>query len=143
MISGRGIKGTTSDRSGVPSPSVNHVALSSSRERRASGRNTERCTSVRRKYSATLTVTVLFLLAGCTDEPRPWEDISGSRVRDLTNEEVVEIERAEQKLIKTCMKDEGFPYWEFPVAGIDERKSGNYVIESVRWAEAYGYGREF
>lgn len=98
---------------------------------------------MRRKYSATITVTVLFLLAGCADEPRPWEDISGSRVRDLTNEEVVEIERAEQKLIKTCMRDEGFPYWEFPVPGIDERKSGNYVIESVRWAEAYGYGRKF
>ncbi|WP_328688072.1 hypothetical protein OHA74_53320 [Streptomyces phaeochromogenes] len=90
-----------------------------------------------------LAVTVLFLLAGCADEPRPWEDISGSGVRDLANEEVVEIERAEQELIKTCMRDEGLPYWEFPVPGIDERKSGNYVIESVRWAKAYGYGREF
>ncbi|MFD5568926.1 hypothetical protein [Streptomyces cadmiisoli] len=98
---------------------------------------------MRRKYSATLTLAILFLLAGCADEPRPWEDISGSRVRDLTNEEVVEIERAEQKLIKTCMRDKGFPYWEFPVPSIDERKSGNYVIESVRWAKMYGYGREF
>ncbi|MFJ4648965.1 hypothetical protein ACIP6Q_36375 [Streptomyces bobili] len=88
-------------------------------------------------------VTVLFLLAGCADEPRPWEGISGSQVRDLTNEEVVEIERAEQKLIKACMKDKGFPYWEFPVPSVDERKSGNYVIESVRWAKEYGYGREF
>ncbi|MGW0828541.1 hypothetical protein [Streptomyces sp. NPDC002845] len=98
---------------------------------------------MRRKYSAMLTATVLCLLAGCADEPRPWEEISHSRVRDLTNEEVVEIERAEQKLIKACMTNEGFPYWEFPVPSVDERKSGNYVIESVRWAEAYGYGREF
>ncbi|MFF0682919.1 hypothetical protein ACFYVW_30640 [Streptomyces tendae] len=98
---------------------------------------------MKRKYSAMFTLTVLFLLAGCADEPRPWEDISGSEVRDLTNEEVVEIERAEQKLIKTCMRDEGFPYWEFPVPGIDERKLGNYVIESVQWAKMYGYGRGF
>lgn len=64
-------------------------------------------------------------------------------MRDLSNEEVVEIERAEQKLIRTCMREHGFPYWEFPVPGIDERKSGNYVIDSVRWAKEYGYGRKF
>ncbi|BFO18521.1 hypothetical protein SHKM778_49090 [Streptomyces sp. KM77-8] len=98
---------------------------------------------MRRKYAATLTVTVLLLLAGCADEPRPWEDISGAEMRDLSNEEVVEIERAEQKLIRTCMREHGFPYWEFPVPGIDERKSGNYVIDSVRWAKEYGYGRKF
>ncbi|MFG3322450.1 hypothetical protein ACGF3J_30765 [Streptomyces sp. NPDC048171] len=98
---------------------------------------------MRRKYSATFTLTALFLLAGCADEPRPWEEISDSKVRDLTNEEVVKIERAEQKLIKTCMRDEGLPYWEFPVPSVDERKSGNYVIESVRWAKKYGYGRGF
>lgn len=72
---------------------------------------------------------------------RQIDSVSG--VRDLTNEEVVEIERAEQKLIKTCMRDRGLPYWEFPVPSIDERKSGNYAIESVRWAKAYGCGREF
>ncbi|MEZ7157249.1 hypothetical protein OIE82_16070 [Streptomyces althioticus] len=100
---------------------------------------------MRRKYGATLAVTVLLLLAGCAEEPqpRPWEAVADATVRDLTNEEAVEIERAEQRLIRTCMRDKGFPYWEFPVIGVDEQKSGNYVIESVRWARTYGYGREF
>ncbi|MDT6986613.1 hypothetical protein ACFSUJ_18380 [Streptomyces lusitanus] len=100
---------------------------------------------MRRKYGVTLTLTVSLLLAGCAEEPepRPWEAVAGATVRDLTSEEAVEIERAEQKLVAACMKDHGLPYWEFPVPGVDERKSGNYVVESVRWARTYGYGRGF
>ncbi|MDQ0605798.1 hypothetical protein QF037_010231 [Streptomyces canus] len=69
--------------------------------------------------------------------------VADAKLRDLTVEDEIEVERAEQRLVKACMAEQGFPYWEFPVPGVDERRAGRYVTDDVRWAKKYGYGRLF
>ncbi|MFI2780738.1 hypothetical protein [Streptomyces sp. ALB3] len=69
--------------------------------------------------------------------------IPDSELRDLTAPEEMEIEYAEYALVKKCMENEGFSYWVGPVAGVDARKAGRYVIDDIAWAEKYGYGRPF
>ncbi|MDQ0775269.1 hypothetical protein QF026_003735 [Streptomyces aurantiacus] len=69
--------------------------------------------------------------------------VAAAELRDLTVEEEIEVERAEQKLLKACMAEKGFPYWEIPVPVVDERRAGLYVMDDVRWAKKYGYGRVF
>ncbi|MCX2184070.1 hypothetical protein KV205_26565 [Streptomyces sp. SKN60] len=99
---------------------------------------------MRRKASATLLLMATLCSAtGCADGPPAWESVSDTEVRDLTLPEAIEIERAEQKLIKQCMDGRHLPYWEFPVPSVDERKNGSFVIDDVRWAAKYGYGRVF
>ncbi|MGW0828338.1 hypothetical protein [Streptomyces sp. NPDC002845] len=66
-----------------------------------------------------------------------------ARIRDLTLAEEVEIDRAEDGLVRQCMQRRGFRYWPSPVAGVAERKVGGYVIDDVDWARRYGYGRLF
>ncbi|MGW7278055.1 hypothetical protein ACWGIV_07035 [Streptomyces sp. NPDC054844] len=97
---------------------------------------------------------VLCLTAGCetgsgspTGTERPHQEKAaaepGTPVRDLTAAEEVEIDRAEEELVRRCMRREGFHYWAGPVAGIAERKAGGYVVDDVEWARRYGYGRSF
>lgn len=69
--------------------------------------------------------------------------VSDAGIRDLTVREEIEVERAEERLVKKCMEAKGHPYQELPVPGVDERKAGRYVTDDVGWAEKYGYGRDF
>ncbi|MGV9580522.1 hypothetical protein ACWDRZ_28165 [Streptomyces sp. NPDC003509] len=99
---------------------------------------------MRRKACVLLLLMATVLgAAGCADEPPAWEAVSDAEVRDLTLAEGIRIERAEQKLIKVCMERHHLRYWEFPVPDVDERKKDSFVIDDVRWAEEYGYGRVF
>ncbi|MFE7751993.1 hypothetical protein [Streptomyces sp. NPDC057428] len=94
------------------------------------------------------------LTAGCSAGPAatanseapPKRDtvaISDRELRDLTIPEEIEIEYAEYALVKECMENKGFSYWVGPVAGVDARKAGRYVIDDVAWAKKCGYGRPF
>lgn len=74
---------------------------------------------------------------------RPAAGEPAGGLRDLTRAEEAAIDRAEEVLVKKCMKDKGLPYWTSRVAGADERKSGRYVNDDVAWARAYGLGRSF
>ncbi|MGW2117533.1 hypothetical protein [Streptomyces zhihengii] len=98
-------------------------------------------------------VLLLCLTAGCgggqgerADAARPSQGEAAppdTRLRDLTPAEEVEIDRAEDRLVQRCMEREGFRYWPGPVAGVEERKTGRYVVDDVDWARRYGYGRTF
>lgn len=81
-------------------------------------------------------------VAGCSPQTQR-QTPPPSDVRDLTVQEEIDVERAEQRLVKACMKRKGYPYWEMPVPGVDERKVGGYVTDDVAWAKKYGYGRFF
>ncbi|MFJ5264849.1 hypothetical protein ACIQAC_30750 [Streptomyces sp. NPDC088387] len=81
-------------------------------------------------------------VTGCGAEAEQ-RTVSDAQVRDLTVQEEIETERAEERLVKECMEEKGHPYWESPISGIDERKAGRYITDNVEWAEKYGYGRVF
>ncbi|MEV0779570.1 hypothetical protein [Streptomyces sp. NPDC050428] len=107
------------------------------------------------KVKSSVLLSVAFiacLAAGCvvgsenpkeTEQPRKGEavDVAGERVRDLTVAEEIEIDRAERELVEKCMERQGHPYWPVPVAGVEQRKVGVYVVDDVDWARRYGYGR--
>ncbi|MER5551677.1 hypothetical protein ABT001_08345 [Streptomyces sp. NPDC002793] len=110
---------------------------------------------MRRTFSVSVAAVVAACVtAGCgaaTDgaarspkPPRPdTVTIADSELRDLTVPEEMEIEYAEYALVKKCMEDQGFSYWVGPVASVDARKAGRYVIDDIGWAKKYGYGRPF
>ncbi|WP_410534709.1 hypothetical protein [Streptomyces sp. KL2] len=110
---------------------------------------------MRVKKTVLLSIALTSCLAtGCTTEngrptdmARPNQEKAaaepGTPVRDLTVAEEVEIDRAEEVLVRQCMQSQGFRYWPGPVAGIAERKAGGYVVDDVNWARRYGYGRSF
>ncbi|MEU9732102.1 hypothetical protein [Streptomyces sp. NPDC048002] len=91
------------------------------------------------------TVFLMCLTAGCAAGSGERPDAAGPSTppRDLTLAEEVEIDRAEDVLVRRCMQRQGFRYWPGPVAGVDERKAGRYVVDDVGWARRYGYGRPF
>ncbi|MBT2376034.1 hypothetical protein J7E90_01285 [Streptomyces sp. ISL-111] len=110
---------------------------------------------MRRTFSVSVAaVAAACITAGCgagtdfaTDAAEPSKGdtvaISDSQLRDLTISEEMEIEYAEYALVKRCMEDKGFSYWVGPVASVDARKAGRYVIDDIAWAKKYGYGRPF
>ncbi|WP_322983902.1 hypothetical protein [Streptomyces sp. S584] len=110
---------------------------------------------MRRTFSISVAaVAAACITAGCgagtdatTNSPKPSKrdtvTISDSELRDLTVPEEMEIEYAEYALVKECMENKGFSYWVGPVASVDARKAGRYVIDDIAWAKKYGYGRPF
>lgn len=79
-----------------------------------------------------LTAVVLALgaLAGCASAP----------VRELTGAERIQLDQAEQRLIRTCMARQGFPYWVRAPLTADEQRVFGFVVDDVGWARRYGYG---
>jgi hypothetical protein len=111
---------------------------------------------MRRKFLVTVAAvatacTVGGCGAGAEDDPvkfsavhrRALSAVSHEKLRDLTVQEEIEIERAESALVKDCMEQKGFRYWLGPFISADARKAGGYVIDDVAWAQKYGYGRPF
>lgn len=110
---------------------------------------------MRRKFSISVAVVAAACItAGCgagadgttNSAKRPKGDtvaISDSDLRDLTVPEEMEVEYAENTLVKGCMENKGFKYWARPVASVDARKANRYVNDDVAWAKKYGYGRPF
>jgi hypothetical protein len=108
---------------------------------------------MRRAISSACTATVIVTLAaaGCTtdtgdrsDTARPQRGTAAEGavhpVRELTDAEMVLIERAEQLLVGACVEKAGFKYWPAPVMSVEERRSRGYVLSDVDWARKYGYG---
>ncbi|MFE9681923.1 hypothetical protein [Streptomyces sp. NPDC006285] len=96
----------------------------------------------KKTFAAAAVTAVVCCLAGCGSQAQQGS-VPDAGVRDLTVQEEIAIERAEQRLVKECMAERGHPYWEFPVPGVDERRAGRYVTDDVEWARKYGYGRVF
>lgn len=61
-------------------------------------------------------------------------------LRELTDAERIELQRAEQLLAKTCMEKAGFRYWLGPLPTVDDLAGSGYVLTDVAWAREHGYG---
>ncbi|MFI1952496.1 hypothetical protein ACH437_11680 [Streptomyces xinghaiensis] len=68
---------------------------------------------------------------------------AGTMPRELTPAEQAVVERGEERLIESCMREKGFRYWAGRVAGAAERQGHGYVLHDVDWAERHGYGGRF
>ncbi|MFI7019519.1 hypothetical protein [Streptomyces sp. NPDC050164] len=101
--------------------------------------------------ACTATVIVTLAVAGCTTTTNEQSDSARTQqgaaaegaagpVRELTDAEVILIERAEQLLVRKCVEKEGFRYWLTPVTSVEERQSRGFVLSDVDWARTYGYG---
>ncbi|KOG31371.1 hypothetical protein [Streptomyces resistomycificus] len=60
--------------------------------------------------------------------------------RELTDAEQILVQRAEARLVKTCMESKGFKYWAWSPLTVDDLKGGGYVLTDVTWAKKNGYG---
>ncbi|NEA98876.1 hypothetical protein [Streptomyces sp. SID13726] len=60
--------------------------------------------------------------------------------RELTTEERLLIERAEQTLVERCMAAGGFRFWPTPAVSAAERQGHGYVLDDIHWARTHGYG---
>lgn len=97
---------------------------------------------MRRTVVTLLVVTTLGTgVAGC-DVVTHTEKASRDRVdaRPLTDAEQLRVADAQQRLIRDCMKDKGFPYWEAQRLSLEESRSLGYVSDDVVWAREHGYG---
>lgn len=65
---------------------------------------------------------------------------AGDDNRELTDAEQILVERAEARLVKTCMEGKGFRYWARSVLTVDDLKGGGYVLTDLTWARKHGYG---
>src|SRR4051812_27759853 len=103
----------------------------------------------RRSHKKWLSIAVL-ACAG-TLAVAAWTWIPGSRgtagqdgpaVRRPTSAEVETLHRAEQLLVRDCMKRQGFRYWPTPLRPSPDFRDFPYVVDDVAWAKAHGYGRD-
>lgn len=63
-------------------------------------------------------------------------------VRRPTTAELETLHRAEQLLIRTCMKQQGFLYWPVPRLPAPDFRDFPYVVDDIAWAKVHGYGRD-
>ncbi|WP_032763920.1 hypothetical protein [Streptomyces sp. CNS654] len=108
---------------------------------------------MKRAFAAACTAAsiVVGAVAGCTTDGNGPSAQDGSQrdtastnamgeARELTDAEQILVQRAEQLLVKKCMKSEGFRYWVGPLPTVDDLKGGGYVVTDVAWAKKHGYG---
>ncbi|MER6098643.1 hypothetical protein ABT154_22875 [Streptomyces sp. NPDC001728] len=50
------------------------------------------------------------------------------------------LDRADQLLVKRCMRGRGIPYWTVPRLSEEESRGVGYVLDDVAWAREHGYG---
>ncbi|MEV4040437.1 hypothetical protein [Streptomyces umbrinus] len=65
---------------------------------------------------------------------------SAGGARQLTDAEELRISDAQQRLIGTCMRRQGFKYWEAERLSLEESRTLGYVLDDVGWARKHGYG---
>jgi hypothetical protein len=84
------------------------------------------------------------VLTGCADTentPRPAVDLPAAQTNaPLTDAEQLRISDAQQRLIGTCMRRQGFEFWEAERLSLAESRTLGYVLDDVGWAREYGYG---
>ncbi|WP_329237173.1 hypothetical protein [Streptomyces canus] len=84
------------------------------------------------------------VLTGCADAahtPRPTVGLPAAQApAPLTDAEQLRISDAQQRLIATCMRRQGFEFWEAERLSLAESRTLGYVLDDVGWAREYGYG---
>ncbi|MFC8661800.1 hypothetical protein [Streptomyces sp. NPDC057199] len=65
---------------------------------------------------------------------------SAGGARQLTDAEQLRISDAQQELIGTCMRGQGFRFWEAERLSLEESRTLGYVLDDVGWARKHGYG---
>ena len=84
------------------------------------------------------------VLTGCADAahtPRPTVGLPAAQAAaPLTDAEQLRISDAQQRLIATCMRRQGFEFWEAERLSLAESRTLGYVLDDVAWAREYGYG---
>ncbi|MEV5431954.1 hypothetical protein [Streptomyces sp. NPDC052701] len=83
-------------------------------------------------------------VAGVAAEQRPRaaERAAGPAVRALTAREEDRLHRAEQLLLRACMRAQGFEYRPVPRNPVPEAREFPYVLDDVAWAREHGYGTD-
>ncbi|MFF4632790.1 hypothetical protein [Streptomyces griseorubiginosus] len=82
-------------------------------------------------------------LTGCAathDTPRHTVGLPAAESAPLTDAEQLRISDAQQRLIGTCMRRQGFEFWEAQRLSLAESRTLGYVLDDVDWAREYGYG---
>ncbi|WP_216678324.1 hypothetical protein [Streptomyces sp. MNP-20] len=67
---------------------------------------------------------------------------AGAVVRDLTAQEKSRLYRAEQLLLRACMRERGFEYRPVPQNPVPQAREFPYVLDDVAWARKHGYGSD-
>ncbi|MDQ1022787.1 hypothetical protein QF035_000369 [Streptomyces umbrinus] len=83
------------------------------------------------------------VIAGCGSAqhtPQSTAPPSAATARQLTDAEQLRISDAQQKLIGTCMRRQGFEFWEAEQLSLEESRTLGYVLDDVGWARKHGYG---
>lgn len=87
------------------------------------------------------------VLTGCTADTDAAHRTSPAARADataagekLTYAQDLRISDAEQHLITSCMRKQGFRYWEEKPLSLDESRPVGYVQDDVAWARSHGYG---
>ncbi|MGY1499542.1 hypothetical protein ACW4TU_23670 [Streptomyces sp. QTS52] len=88
----------------------------------------------------TLAVTGLLLVTACSAADRPAENTGGPLRTGLTDAERVLLGHAEQRLITSCMRDQGFQYRLDPGGPHSEAPERRFGLDDVTWAREHGYG---
>jgi hypothetical protein len=74
--------------------------------------------------------------------PQAAERSAGPVVRALTAREEGRLHRAEQLLLRDCMRAQGFQYRPVPRDPVPEARDFPYVLDDVAWAREHGYGTD-
>ncbi|BCJ50345.1 hypothetical protein Asp14428_18200 [Actinoplanes sp. NBRC 14428] len=97
-----------------------------------------------RRPAVVIAVLAALAIAGCHDpEPDPTGREQSSTVAgDLTPGESALLDRAEQLLIRDCMRRRGFEYTVVSRTTILENRDFPYGVSDVAWARKHGYGTD-
>ncbi|MDQ0955407.1 hypothetical protein QFZ24_009330 [Streptomyces phaeochromogenes] len=83
------------------------------------------------------------VITGCGSAQRTSQSTASppaGGAQPLTDAEQLRISDAQQRLIGTCMKRQGFEFWEAERLSLEESRTLGYVLDDVGWARKYGYG---
>ncbi|MED7947722.1 hypothetical protein [Streptomyces sp. BE303] len=97
-----------------------------------------------RRLSALASAVVLLAVGGWlwgAADPAPAGGGAAGPVRRPTEDELDVLQRAEQLLIRDCMKEQGFSYFPVPRRPSADYREFPYVVDDVDWARTNGYGR--
>lgn len=89
-------------------------------------------------------VIAALLAAGCHSDgrPQPVPAAPPVGVREPTAAESALLERAEQLLIRDCMRRRGFDYLVVPGTAQPAYRNFPYVVDDAGWARRHGYGAD-
>ncbi|MEU5344586.1 MULTISPECIES: hypothetical protein [unclassified Streptomyces] len=90
--------------------------------------------------SLLLVSAVITGCGGTQRTPQSTASPSAGGARQLNDAEQSRISDAQQRLIGTCMRRQGFEFWEAQRLSLEESRTLGYVLDDVGWARKHGYG---